>query len=58
MLLCQFLWWTGAEGRSQYLGVIIDIDKNKNYLYTIATLHGILSNKYTQLTSLFALNSC
>jgi len=28
------------------LGVIID--KNENDLYTIATRHGILSNKYTR----------
>jgi len=32
------------------LGVVID--KNENKLYTIATRHGILSNKYTQPTSL------
>ena len=46
MLLCQFLWWTGAGGPSQHLGVIID--KNENDLYTIATRRGILSNKYTR----------
>jgi len=35
-----------GRGPSQHLGVIID--KNENYLYIIATRHGILSNKYTR----------
>jgi len=42
---CQFLWWTGAGDPRNILGVIID--KNENDLYTIATRHSILSNKYT-----------
>ena len=47
MLPCQFLWWTGAEGDPRnILGVIND--KNENDLYTIATRHGILSDKYTR----------
>jgi len=46
MLPFQFLWWTGVEDPRNILGVIID--KNENDLYTIATRHGILSNKYTR----------
>ena len=34
------------EDSHNILGVIID--KNENDLYTIATRHGILSNKYTR----------
>jgi len=44
--LASFYGGQGQGDPRNILGVIID--KNENDLYTVATRHGILSNKYTR----------